>query len=148
MIRDTFEEVHNLLTELTSDATRKRKWAERLLIRVQEIRKSRGANRSKEISKLESQILLLINPHENEELIDERIIEANEDFITILRKKFQNLTEGEILLSCYLRMELNSDIIASLKGIDIKSVNMARYRLKKKLGLADGQSLDTFLQNI
>ncbi len=137
--------------DVVADAAReligKRQWAEGLLVSVQAIRKSRGANRNRELSRLESKILLHMDPKNNEALIDAKVKEANIDFFNKLYKRFPQLTENEMLFCAYIRMNIDSTDIASLKGIDSKSVNMARYRLKKKLGIQQEKDLDEYLQS-
>ena len=132
--------------DVMRDISSKKQWTEALLTRVKAIRKSRGANRSKELSLLESEILLHMDPKHNEALIDEKILEVNKDFIKKLKKRFMWLTENELLICAYIRVNLSSTDIAALKDINTKSVNMARYRLKKKLGIEPGQELDEFIR--
>jgi len=146
MMNEFQEKGNDPLADVMRDITSKKQWTETLLIRVKAIRKSRGTNRSKELSRLESEILLHMDPKHNEALIDEKILEANTGFIKKLKKRFQGLTENELLFCAYLRVNLSSADIAALKDINTKSVNMARYRLKKKLGIEPGQELDEFIR--
>jgi hypothetical protein len=147
MMNEFQEKGNDPLADVLRDITSRKQWTEELLTRVKTIRKSRGANRSKELSRLESEILLHIDPRQNEALIDEKILEANTDFIEKLKKRFQGLTENELLFCAYIRMNLGNTDIAALKDINTKSVNMARYRLKKKLRLDPEQELDEYLQH-
>lgn len=134
------------LTDMTRKITTNKKWLEELLDRLQTIRKTRGANRIKELSRLESDILLRLDPKHNEALIDEKIMEATNDLIKKLKKRFPGLTENELLFCAYISVDLSSADIATLKDINIKSVNMTRYRLKKKLRLETNQDLVEFIQ--
>jgi len=138
----------NTQVNITKDIASKKQWAEKLLTRVQIIRHSRGANRSKELSKLESEILLNIDPKYYESIIDKKILEGYESLIRKLKKRFHGLTENELILCGYIRMNLESAEIATLKGITTRSVNMARYRLKKRLGLIPKEDLDLYIQNL
>ncbi len=141
------ENNNNALAAAAHELKSNKQWAEELLARVQAIRKSRGSNRAKELSRLESEILLHLDPKNNEALIDAKVKEANIDFLDKLYKRFPKLTENEMLFCAYIRMNFPHTDIASLKGIDSKSVNMARYRLKKKLGLEHNHNLDEYLQS-
>lgn len=144
---ESTKSTNNNLTDVTRKITTNKRWAERLLIHIQVIRKTRGANRSKELSRLESEILLHIDPKHNEALIDEKILDANRDFIKKLKKRFPGLTENELLFCAYISVDLSSADIATLKDINIKSVNMTRYRLKKKLGISKNQELDGYIRS-
>ncbi len=141
------ENIKNDLADAARELTSKRQLAQELLTRVQVIRKSRGSNRAKELLKLESEILLHLDPKNNESLIDAKVKEANLNFFNKLRLRFPQLTENERLLCAYIRMNFNSKTIISMKGIDSKSLNMARYRLKKKLGLVQKDNLEDYLRS-
>jgi len=136
------------LAEAARALTDKRAWAEKLLAHIEAIRMSRGANRSKEITRLETEILFQLDPENNESLIDAKVKESNIDFIKRANKRFPQLSEKELLLCAYIRMNFNSKTIASMKGIDSKSLNMARYRLKKKLGLVQKDDLEDYLRSL
>jgi DNA-binding CsgD family transcriptional regulator len=47
-----------------------------------------------------------------------------------------------------LRLNFSSKEIASLMGISPKSAEIARYRLRKKLNLKQGESLTQFIHNL
>ncbi|WP_147392183.1 triple tyrosine motif-containing protein [Algoriphagus lacus] len=66
-------------------------------------------------------------------------------FITRLKEKFPELTPQEIKFSAYIRMNLNTKEIANLLGISVRGVEIGRYRVRKKLGLARQDSLSDFL---
>ena len=59
-----------------------------------------------------------------------------------------NLSASDKRLCCYIKMGLSSKEIAPLINISHKSVEMARYRLRKKMELAPDASLTTYLDNI
>ena len=48
-------------------------------------------------------------------------------------------------LCAYLRLNLNSKEIAPLMGISVRSVEVSRYRLRRKLGLDSEENLTGFL---
>ncbi len=62
-----------------------------------------------------------------------------------LMEKHPNLTEADQRLCCYLRMRLSSKEIAPLVNISYKSVEMARYRLRKKMALPSDVTLTDYL---
>lgn len=67
------------------------------------------------------------------------------DYTKRLLERFPNLTTSEKRLCCYIRMGLSSKEIAPLINISAKSVEMARYRLRKKLNLGADTTLTDFL---
>ncbi len=59
------------------------------------------------------------------------------DFLTVLKNKFPSLKPHEMRLCAYLRMNLSSKEIAPLMSISVRGVEISRYRLRKKNGIAD-----------
>lgn len=76
------------------------------------------------------------------------IEEQNKIFYTRLTKKFQNLTKNEQRLAALIRLNLSSKEIADLLNISTKSVEMNRYRLRKKLQIDRETNLAAFLDKI
>lgn len=70
------------------------------------------------------------------------------DFTKRLLEVCPTLSQADMRLSCYIKMGLSSKEIAPILNISSKSVEMARYRLRKKLGLAPDQSLTAYLLSL
>lgn len=70
------------------------------------------------------------------------------DFIYTLSNRFPDLTENEKRLCSQIRLNLSIKDIASINNISVKSVEMARYRLRKKLSLEHDEHLATFLNEL
>ncbi|HSJ66854.1 MAG TPA: hypothetical protein VK921_04240 [Anditalea sp.] len=67
------------------------------------------------------------------------------DFIQRFKKQFSSLSPQEIKLSAYLRMNLSSKEIAYLMNISTRGIEIARYRLRKKLELERTDNLQEFI---
>ncbi len=74
--------------------------------------------------------------------------QVHQTFFANLKKQADTLTPAEMRLIALLRMNLNSSDIATLLAISQDSLRVARYRLKKKLNISEGESLTTFIQNL
>jgi PiT family inorganic phosphate transporter len=72
----------------------------------------------------------------------------HKDFRQKLSSSFPSLTEQEKRLAILLRLNLTSKEISALLGISPKSVEIARYRLRKRINLNQGDNLSRFLQNL
>lgn len=59
-----------------------------------------------------------------------------------------DLTENELRLCAYFRIGMSTKQIAQVLNVSPESVRMHRYRLKKKLMLAEEDSLDDFIRNV
>lgn len=69
------------------------------------------------------------------------------DFMSRFKKEYSNLSPQEIKLSAYLRMNLSTKEIAYLMNISIRGVEIARYRLRKKLNLERVNNLQEHILN-
>jgi DNA-binding CsgD family transcriptional regulator len=62
-----------------------------------------------------------------------------------LRLKVNDISPAELRLMCLIRLHLNSREISRRLGISQQSVNIARYRLRRKLGLEHHERLEEFV---
>jgi len=74
-----------------------------------------------------------------------RFENAFDSFYTVLLEKFPSLTPNERKLCALLRSGLSSKDIAILTFQNPQSVDVARYRLRKKLNLVNDENLIDFL---
>lgn len=73
---------------------------------------------------------------------------VNINFFQHLKNKFPELSSGEMKLCALIRLGLANKQISDIMNISPQSVNVARYRLRKKLSLTNEQSLDDFIIQI
>ena len=76
------------------------------------------------------------------------INEQNSNFLRLLSEKYPSITENEKRLTVLLRLNLSSKEIASILNISPKSVEMNRYRLRKKLKVSPKVNLSDFIREI
>ena len=72
---------------------------------------------------------------------------VHSDFLVSIKAAYPNLTPAELKLCAYLRLSLSSKEIAQIMNITIKSVELGRHRLRKKLKIAPEVNLFNFLLN-
>lgn len=70
------------------------------------------------------------------------------DFFRLLDEHYPDLSYKDKMLCAYLKMNLMSKEIAPLLNITLRGVEIGRYRLRKKLGLEEGDNLAEFLQRL
>lgn len=85
---------------------------------------------------------------ENWERFQDNFNIVYDNFLGMLVTRFPTLKKNDLKLCAYLKMGLSSKEIASLLNTNLRSVETARYRLRKKLGLDGGENLTGFLQSI
>ncbi|MGM9753305.1 MAG: two-component regulator propeller domain-containing protein [Candidatus Cryptobacteroides sp.] len=70
------------------------------------------------------------------------------DFLKRLKARYPKLTPTDLKTCAYLKMGLSSKEIAPLLNITLRSVEMNRYRLRKKLELSRDCNLSDFFDSI
>jgi DNA-binding CsgD family transcriptional regulator len=73
---------------------------------------------------------------------------VHNDFPARITEKFPDLTEQEKRLTLLLRVGFSSKEISSIMNISPKSVEISRYRLRKKLNIDNKVNLTSFIKNI
>lgn len=71
-----------------------------------------------------------------------------ENYTRNLTERHPELNASDMRICCYLKMGLSSKEIAPLINISYRSVEMTRYRLRKKMGLSRDVNLTEYLQKI
>ena len=75
-------------------------------------------------------------------------VEVHYDFMQRMQKLHPDLSPSELKFSCLVRANLTTKEMASILGIDIRSVELKKYRLKRKLGLDKDSRLISFILNV
>jgi len=70
---------------------------------------------------------------------------AHEDFFKRMKQDFEELTPKDLRLCAYLKMNLSTKEIAPLMNVSPRSVEVHRYKVRKKLGLDHNDNLTEFM---
>ena len=81
-------------------------------------------------------------------VFEQNFDQVHENFIHNLKEKHPDLTAKDMRLAAYLRMNLSSKEIAPLMNISVRSVEISRYRLRKKINIEHDQNLYDYLINL
>jgi DNA-binding CsgD family transcriptional regulator len=73
---------------------------------------------------------------------------VHNDFPAKINVRFPDLTEQEKRLTILLRVGFSSKEISSIMNISPKSVEISRYRLRKKLNIDNKVNLTNFIKSI
>jgi len=94
-------------------------------------------------------VIKLINSNLNNtsdwKLFEEAFNNVDKDFMKKIKILHPSITPNDLRLCAYLRLNLSSKEIAPLLNISHKSVEVKRYRLRKKMGLEHDQSLSNYI---
>jgi hypothetical protein len=110
---------------------------------LKSLRKGADEQKLKELSLLVSQTLSLENERMEFQLY---VQEAQQNFFLNLEAAFPDLSAKEKRLCAMIKLGLSSKEIAAVFNIESSSVEVARHRLRKKLGLDPAAGLKEFLE--
>lgn len=82
------------------------------------------------------------------EMFQEAFNNADTGFLKKIKSEHPNLTPNDLRLCAYLRLNLSSKEIAPLLNISSRSVEIKRYRLRKKMELPHEKSLVEYILEI
>ncbi|WP_299227799.1 triple tyrosine motif-containing protein [uncultured Psychroserpens sp.] len=89
-----------------------------------------------------------LNNTDDWKFFQEAFNNADKDFLKKIKSKHTNLTPNDLKLCAYLRLNLSSKEIAPLLNISPRSVEVKRYRLRKKMNLPHESSLTNYILEI
>ncbi|ETN95850.1 helix-turn-helix and ligand-binding sensor domain-containing protein [Zhouia amylolytica] len=85
---------------------------------------------------------------DNWNIFKEAFNNADSDFLKKVKELHGELTPNDLRLCAYLRLNLSSKEIAPLLNISVRSVEIKRYRLRKKMDLPREKSLVEYILEI
>ncbi len=89
-----------------------------------------------------------LNNADDWHLFEEAFNNADKDFLKRIKTLHPTLTSNDLRLCAYLRLNLSSKEVAPLLNISPRSVEMKRYRLRKKMDLPHESSLTDYILEI
>jgi len=103
---------------------------------------------SKNIYRIQKIIQENTNLEEDWERLQLHFNEVHPAFFHKLQNRFCSLSQNDLRLCAYIRINLSNKEIARLLNVEFRSIQMAKYRLKKKLGLSKNDDLNEFVQQL
>ena len=119
-----------------------------LLTLIKEDLKKTPEENSKSIKSMISTISKNINEEDTWNVFKEAFDNADKDFLKKVKGAHASLTPNDLRLCAYLRLNLSSKEIAPLLNISVRSVEIKRYRLRKKMDLSHEQGLVEYILSI
>lgn len=89
-----------------------------------------------------------LNNTDDWKMFQEAFNNADKNFLKKIKSKHSNLTPNDLRLCAYLRLNLSSKEIAPLLNISPRSVEVKRYRLRKKMDLPHDANLTNYILEI
>ena len=109
-------------------------------------REDAKARITKKIKDIRHDIKMNMEEDDNWDKFEQNFNIVYDDFMMKLDQKYPDLKLIDKKLCAYLRMGLSSKEMAQLLNTSERSIETARYRLRKKLGLGSGENLGEFIK--
>ena len=119
-----------------------------LLSMIKEDLKSTDNSQMKSIKSVITNINKNINEEDTWNVFVDAFNNADKDFLKKVKMAHQSLTPNDLRLCAFLRLNLSSKEIAPLLNISVRSVEIKRYRLRKKMELSHEQGLVEYILSI
>lgn len=111
-------------------------------------REDTKASQMKLIREIRQEIATNIEDDSQWNRFEENFNLVYDNFLQKLSDRYPVLKLSDRKLCAYLRMGLSSKEMASLLNTSVRSIETARYRLRRKLELDQGRNLQDFLQSL
>ena len=145
-IKSELQHINNLLAASTMNLVVKNEFIESIKNDLKAIKqKSERKETRREIEKIVKEIETNLRVQEDWEQFQYHFDAVHGDFLSRLREDFPDISPNEQKLCAFLRMNLQTKDIANILGISVRGVEVARYRLRKRLNLKKGQNLSKFI---
>lgn len=121
---------------------------ELLKIIKEDLKKTSENNASRNIKSVISTINKTVSEDDTWNVFKEAFDKADNGFIKKIKIAHPSLTPNDLRLCAYLRLNLSSKEIAPLLNISVRSVEIKRYRLRKKMDLSHDQGLVEYILSV
>jgi ligand-binding sensor domain-containing protein/DNA-binding CsgD family transcriptional regulator len=120
---------------------------ELLTIIKNDLKKNSNPSNLQKLNSLISEINENISGKDSWSVFKQSFDSIDKDFLKKFHVAHPNLTPNDLKLCAYLRLNLSSKEIAPIFNISTSSIEIKRYRIRKKLNLPHGGSLVNYIIN-
>lgn len=136
------------LTTHTLNTIQKNQFLETLQLQLEEILNDPRRDQRRPLKQLQLQISQNINNGQHWDDFQAIFNQVHASFFIRLKAHCDTLTKTDLRLVALLKMNLESEQVATLLGVSADSLRVMRHRLRKKLNLEQAQGLTQFIQSI
>ncbi|TAE47553.1 MAG: hypothetical protein EAZ89_17590 [Bacteroidetes bacterium] len=145
-MKSELQHLNSLLAASTMNLVVKNEFMETIKGELEEVkRKGKSIETKQALEKIVKEIDTTLRLQEDWKQFEYHFDQIHGDFLNRLREDFHDLTPNEQKLCVLLRLNLSTKEISNLMSVSLRGVEIARYRLRKKLGLDLRQNLSKFI---
>ncbi|HFA50025.1 MAG TPA: tetratricopeptide repeat protein [Bacteroidetes bacterium] len=136
------------LTNYALDIVHKNQFADELIDGLKGLHQLDKKAKTAKIKELTILAVSNLQVNENLQALQENVEEVNHEFYQKMEERFPKLSRNDYVLCSLLRLNLQNKEIATVRKTSESAIKMARYRLRKKLGLKPEEDIVAFLRRI
>ncbi|MEN0049608.1 MAG: LuxR C-terminal-related transcriptional regulator, partial [Bacteroidota bacterium] len=121
---------------------------QQVLDNLKEIYAQSSSKSKLKISKVIGQLNDLLDIEDGWRIFNTYFREIHPSFLSALQSRSQELSNNEFRHCTYIKIGLSNQEVAEMLNVSSKTVEVARYRIKKKLNLSKEESLSRFIGSI
>lgn len=145
-VKSELRHTNNLLAASTMNLVVKNEFIETIKEKLVEVNRVEKKGKNNQVlEQIIKDIDTTLRLQEDWEQFEHHFDQVHGDFLSRLRDEFHELSPNEQKLCAFLRLNLNTKDMANLMGVTTRGVEVARYRLRKKLRLNKGENLSKFI---
>ena len=145
-MQSEIQHINKLLAASTMNLVVKNEFIEMIKGQLNELKRTDKGKESKHtLEYIVKEIDTSLKINEDWEQFQYHFDKVHGDFLSRLKDEFHELTPNEHKLCAFLRLNLSTKEIANFMSISHRGVEIARYRLRKKLDLIKGKNLSKFI---
>ncbi|MBS2099736.1 triple tyrosine motif-containing protein [Carboxylicivirga linearis] len=135
------------LSNLLIQNNKKKEVIDKINDELKQIKENQRFANPRQIEKLSKMIKSNFDEKKDWLVFEAAFSETHVNFFKKLRAKHANLTDEDLRLCAYLKVNLSSKELAPIFKITTRSVDLKKYRLKKKLGLKKEEKLQQYIMD-
>ncbi|MEA3443304.1 MAG: LuxR C-terminal-related transcriptional regulator, partial [Bacteroidota bacterium] len=147
-LQNEFDFKHREITNFALFVIQKNEYLKELSNRFSELLKIDGDKRKNEIKSIIRRLKQSFMASNELENVSDDIEQINHQFLYNLNELFPDLSENEKRLCGFFRLGLSNKEISTLNNISHKAVEMARYRMRKKMRIESNVDLVGYLKSM
>lgn len=144
-LQTEIEHKNKELASSTMNLISKNEFISKIKNQLNSIASNSSAATSKELQKIAKEIDRNIASDHDWDQFEIHFDQVHGDFSRRLKAAYPQLTNQDMKLCAFLKLNMSSKEIANLLNITVRGVELSRYRLRKKLDLDRSQNLTDFI---